>query len=65
MFWKLFNLEQAPQPKAYENTNEWNLWFIDVRLKINTLYLNICIAIKSAATREESSRCDPDADLQG
>ena len=30
-FWKLFNLEQAPTAKCYEQTNEWNLWFIDVR----------------------------------
>jgi hypothetical protein len=37
MFWKLFNLEQAPQPKTYENTNEWNLWFIDVSLKMDAL----------------------------
>lgn len=32
-FWKLFNLEQAPQSKVYENTNEWNLFLIDVRYK--------------------------------
>jgi len=28
-FWKLFNLDQAPQ-KAYEIVKEWNLWLIDV-----------------------------------
>ncbi len=57
-FWRLFNLDSRPE-RDYEIIGEWNTLFLDV-----LIYSSFSIVIEGITSREKSTSCDLNAELQ-